>query len=180
MSFEEFKILVKGMKAVYTSEKFLPDGDSVKIWFSMLQDIPYNMASAAIQKYMLTNKFPPTIADIRELTAEVRNGERQDWGEAWEKVLKAIRRYGLYNQKKALDSLDPITRMTVERVGFRELCLSENIAVDRANFRMIYETMEKREKEHQQLPPQLREAISMIRIEGIGSMIQIGERNCNE
>ena len=40
MSFEEFKKLVKGMKAVYTSQSFLPDAESVKIWYQLLKDIP--------------------------------------------------------------------------------------------------------------------------------------------
>lgn len=80
MTFDEFKLLAKGMKSVYTSEKFLPDAESIKIWYQMLQDLEYKTANVAIQSYMLTNKFPPTIADIRQLAAEVQTGQPPDWG----------------------------------------------------------------------------------------------------
>jgi len=156
MDFNEFKVLVKGMKAVYTSERFLPDADSVKIWFQMLQDIEYKTASAGIQKYILTNKFPPTIADIREICATVTSGEIPDWGDGWEKVKKAIRYYGSYREGEALATLDDLTRQCVERLGFRNLCLSENEMADRANFRMIYENLAERQKKASQIPESLR------------------------
>ena len=65
MTFDEFKVLVRGMKAVYTSLNFLPDADSIKIWYKLLKDMPYELANVAIQKHMMTNKFPPTVAEIR-------------------------------------------------------------------------------------------------------------------
>ena len=162
MIFEEFKILVKGMKAVYTSERFLPDADSIKIWYQMLQDLEYKVASAAIQKYMLTNKFPPTIADIRELSATVMQGEIADWGEGWEQVLLAIRKYGSYRIAEAMDSFDPLTRQCVERLGFREICMSENINIDRSNFRMIYEQLAERKKKDAQIAAPLKQLIETM------------------
>lgn len=66
MTREEFKTLVKGMKAVYAQPTFIPDQDAFNVWFELLKDIPYQQVNVAIQKYMLTEKFPPTIADIRE------------------------------------------------------------------------------------------------------------------
>jgi hypothetical protein len=151
MTFDEFKVLAKGMKSVYTKENFLPDAESIKIWFSLLKDIPYEVLNVAIQKYMMTNKFSPTIADLRELASEVTVGQITDWGDGWEQVLKAIRVYGSYNAGAALNSMDSITRKCVERLGFREICLSENIAVDRANFRMLYEQLANRQKEDAKL-----------------------------
>lgn len=165
MEFNEFKILVKGLKSVYTSERFLPDADAIKIWYQMLQDLSYQQTNAAIQKYMLTNKFPPTIADIRELAVTVLHGDLPDWGEGWEQVLKAIRMYGSYRVEEAMESFDPITRRCVERLGFRNICMSENINHDRANFRMIYENLVEREKKDQQLPLKLSQMIEGIRNE---------------
>ena len=162
MDFDEFKVLVKGLKAVYTSERFLPDPESVKIWYSLLKDIPYNVLNAAIQKYMLSNKFPPTIADLRELAISVQQGELPDWGDAWEQVTLAIRRYGSYRAGEALESLSPLARKTVERLGYMQLCASENIAADRANFRMIYETLAEREKKQAQLPEGLKQLIGQL------------------
>lgn len=173
MEFNEFKILVKGMKSVYTSERFLPDADSIKIWFQMLQDLSYKQTNIAIQKYMLTNKFPPTIADIRELAVSVTQGELPDWGEGWEQVLRAIRMYGSYRPEEAMKSFDPITRRCVERLGFRNICMSENINHDRANFRLIYEQLAERQKQDNQLPIKLSQMIEDVRQERL--MIEGGK-----
>lgn len=160
MDFKEFSVLVKGMKSVYTSPNFLPDADSVKIWYQLLRDIDYNVANVAIQKYIMTEKFPPTVADIREGAAAVLHGERTLWSDGWEEVRTAIRKFGMYRPQEAMASMSEITRQAVERLGFQNLCLSENAAVDRANFRMIYEQIESRQHELQQIPTKLTNLIA--------------------
>jgi hypothetical protein len=162
MTFDEFKILAKGMKSVYTRENFLPDAESIKIWFSLLKDIPYEVLNVAIQKYMMTNKFAPTIADLRELASEVTQGQISDWGDGWEQVLRAIREFGMYDVRAALNSMDDITRKCVERLGFREICMSTNIAVDRANFRMLYETLANRQKEDAKLSISIKTKLAQL------------------
>lgn len=168
MTFEQFKVLVKGLKSVYTSEKFMPDADAITIWYRLLKDLSYPLLEAAIQKYMLTNSYPPTIADLRALAAEIREGEKADWGDGWEQVLRAIREHGLYDAQNALEGMDAITRRCVQRLGFTELCTSDNIAADRANFRMLYETEVKRQKERDQLPADFRNKILQITVKQIG------------
>lgn len=162
MTFDEFKILVKGMKAVYTSERFLPDADSIRIWYTLLSDLEYPVLNAAIQKYMVTNKFPPTIADLREMATTICTGEIQEWGEGWEKVLKAIRFYGFYRETEALETMDELTRTCVKRLGWRNLCMSENNNMDRANFRMIYEQLSERTKKENVLPLSLNNTIKQL------------------
>lgn len=162
MSREEFKILVKGMKAVYAQPSFIPDQDAFNVWYGLMKDIDYQVCNAAIQKWMLTNKFPPTIAEIRELATEIQCGKLPDWGEAWEETCKAIRRYGFYRPKEGLESLSPLTRETVNRLGWSNLCLSENPTADRANFRQCYEVVAKREHENNVLSLPLIETIKQL------------------
>lgn len=162
MERDQFKILCKGMKAVYTQETFLPDADAFNIWFSLLGDLDYAVLNAAIQKYMLTNRFPPTIADLRELSATIRSGDAPDWGEGWEKVLKAIRFHGYMRETEALQTMDPLTQTCVKRLGWRNLCMSENANQDRANFRMIYEQLSERAKKENMLPLSLNNTIKQL------------------
>lgn len=169
MTREEFKVLCKGMKAVYTQPTFIPDADAFNIWYSLLQDIDYTIAQAAIQKYMLTNKFPPTIADIREHTTTIAAGEKPLWSDGWEEVLKAIRKFGSYRESEALESMTEITRKCVQRLGFRNICMSENIMADRANFRMIYEQIAEREHTSKQIPIKLSSLIEDIQKKGLDS-----------
>ena len=52
------------------------------------------------------------------------------WGDAWEHVLKAVRFYGMYREEEALGTLDEATQNCVKRIGFKNICLSENIQND--------------------------------------------------
>lgn len=161
MSFDEFKRLAKGMKAVYTSQNFLPDAESVKIWYQLLKDIPYELANVSIQKHMATNKFPPTVAEIRSGAAGIASKPR-DWSDGWECFRKAVSRFGYYRREEAFTSMDEITRKVVRRLGWKELCMSENIMQDRANFRMVYEQEQNRAMERAMLPEGLRKQMDML------------------
>ena len=169
MTFDEWKILVKGLKSVYTKENFLPDGDSIKVWYGFLMDIPYKELNIAVQKHILTSKFPPTIMELRDLAT---NTESKDWGEGWKQVKSAISRYG-FNYNKAIESMDEITRECVRRIGYKEICESENVAVERANFRMIYQELAERKREEKRLTEPLRKL-------GSEEVKKIGGRTENE
>lgn len=174
MTRDEFKVLVKGMKAVYSQATFIPDQDAFNMWFALLCDIPYNVCGVAIRKYMMLSKFPPTVAEIRELSATAVNGDPMSWGESWEKALNAVRRYGTYNQAAALDSLDPITRKCVDSIGYTTLCMSENIMVERAHYQKIFEVYAKRDREEKQISEPLLQAISNLQLHGVdGEKLQI-------
>ena len=96
------------------------------------------------------------------MSANIQNGDIPDWGEGWEEVQRAIRKYGMYNVKDAMDSFTPLTRKTVERLGFKNICVSENPAAERANFRQCYEILAKREQTRQQLALPLQDTIKQL------------------
>lgn len=164
MEIKQFLVLVKGLKSAYTKDNFIPDEDSVKLWFSLLKDIPYDVLNVAIQKYILTAIYPPTIAELRRLSSEIVQGQQPDWGDGWEQVQKAVRRYGMYRPEEAMQSMDEITRKCVEKIGFKNICLSENISVERANFRMIYENLVEREKQDAQIPKKIKTLIDSMKM----------------
>lgn len=174
MDREQFKTLVKGMKAIYSQPTFIPDQDAFNMWFALMGDLPYEVCNVAIQKYMLTNKFPPTVAEIREIAANVVGGDPMTWGESWERALNAVRRYGSYNQAAALDSLDPLTRKCVDSIGYMQLCMSENIMVERAHFQKIFDVFQRREQTERQMPLGLQEAISRLQIKSMDEKLRIG------
>lgn len=162
MDKKEFAMFTMALKTYYPRENLLPNNQAMELWFKQLNDIPYQIAEIALNKWVATNKWSPTIADIREAATNVKCGDIPDWGEAWEKVLKAIRRYGMYNIGKAMDSFDELTRECVKRLGFKEICMSENINQDRANFRMIFEQLSSRKQLREQIPANLANAIADI------------------
>ena len=164
MEREEFKTLVKGMKAVYAQPSFIPDQDAFNVWYALMQDLEYKVCNVAIQKWMLTNKFPPTIADIRELAASIHEGEQLTWGESWRMFKAAVRKYGYDREREALESLDPLTRKCTEIFGYREFCISDirNEMADRAHFQRIFETLAQREKTDRQIALPVKEAIAQL------------------
>ena len=165
MTKQEFATLAMAIRTYYPKEQILPNKQAMELWYRELQDIPAAVAEAALRKWVATNTWSPSIAELREMAAEVRNGEIPDWGEGWERVLTAIRRFGSYREREALDSLDPMTRTCVQRLGFRNICMSENISNDRANFRMMYESLAEREQARQQVALPLQDVISRLRLE---------------
>lgn len=165
MDKKEFSMFAMAVRTYYPKENILPNQQAMELWFRELQDIPYQVAEAGLRKWVSTNKWSPSIAEIREMAATVQHGNIPDWGDGWEQVLKAIRHFGMYREAEAMASLDDITKQCVERLGFRNICLSENIAADRANFRMMYETTANRKKQDMQLPVTLASLIAGIQQE---------------
>ncbi|MEH7355099.1 replicative helicase loader/inhibitor [Neobacillus drentensis] len=126
------------------------------LWEKALADIPYEVAEKAVIKVLSTSKFFPTIAEIRDATAQITQPRTLDAIEAWGMIVQAIRKYGYYNQGAALQSLPEDVAEMVKRFTWRELCLSENVETLRAQFRMAWETQSKRTNELKALPTEIR------------------------
>lgn len=160
MNKQEFALFASALRTYYPKESILPNQQAAELWYRQLQDLDYKIAEIVLNKWVATNKWSPSIADIREQAAGLTAGAPKDWGDAWESVRNAVRRYGSYREVEALESLDDLTRQAVKRLGFKSICMSENIAAERANFRMIYEQLEQRAKQDSQIPPRLKKLIS--------------------
>ena len=119
----------------------------ISLWSKMLEDTEYFIAEAAIEKYIAESAYPPTIADIRARIADLTVFREKTAIEAWGDVCKAIQKYGYYQQKEALNSLGSVAAKVVDSLGYRTLCLSENVMTDRAHFLKVYDTLAKRERE---------------------------------
>lgn len=165
---KEFGTFTAALKTYYPREdKLLPNQEAIELWYRQLQDIPYIVAETALNKWVATNKWSPSIADIRVIAVSITNGEPKQWSDGWEQVQKAIRNFGLYDVDGAMESFDDITRQAVKRLGFKELCMSENPMPDRANFRMIYEQIAEQKETEQRLPEALSTLIRSIRAQSL-------------
>lgn len=168
MNTSEFNVWAKALKTFYPRETLLPTGDAMEIWYQRLKDIPVDVAMSMLQKWVETEKWPPTIAEVRNLCAEIQNGKLPDWSDAWAEVTKAISRYGLQGEEEAYASMSPMTRTAVSKIGWRGICLSENTDVIRGQFRQVFQICVNREVEDRQLSPELKAVISGL-LEGKGA-----------
>lgn len=142
---QEFATLVVAMQAMY-GEDFIGTEEALDVWYALLHDLDYHILSKALQQYMLTNKFKPTVAELRDIYTELVNPSISDWSEGWEKFSRAIGHYGMYQEQAAMESFDEVTREVVKRLGFQNICLSENIVADRARFAEIYQAIQRRKR----------------------------------
>lgn len=171
MDQKQFAIFASALRTYYPKENILPNEQALALWYKQLKDIPYELAEVTLNKWVAVNKWSPSIADIREQALQIQQGDVKSWGDAWGEVLNAIHRYGTYEADKAVNSLDDITRKCVKRLGFYNLCVSENIAVERANFRQIYEQEIERAKQDAQIPQNVKQLINKmpLMLEGAGN-----------
>ena len=124
MNKKEFAIFASALRTYYPKENILPNEQALELWYKQLNDIPYNVAEVTLNKWVATNKWSPSIADIREQATGIVEGEAKEWGEAWQDVLRAIQNYGTYRELEALEGFDDITRQVVKRLGFKNICMS--------------------------------------------------------
>ena len=169
MEVEEFKVLVKTMKAVYTDPKFIPDKDAFDVWYSLLKDLDYQTASAAIGRHICSNKFPPTIADIRSLTSDNKHINDNEAEEAWVLVYKAIGN-SIYNSVEEFNRLPYLAQKAVGgATNLRELAIAdeESVLCEKGRFIRQYNAIQKREKELDSMPESVKQLILSNQPKGI-------------
>ena len=160
MTKDQFKVLVKAMKAVYTNPGFIPDQDAFDVWYSMLKDLDYALASRSVQMHMQTEETPPTVAGIRKQSAKLKADETDDLNEtaAWSLVLKAIRRSTYYSEEEFAKLPATVQRAVASPKQLREWATLEDVdgktlTVIQSNFQRTFRAEQQRERERNKLSP---------------------------
>lgn len=154
MTRELFKTFAGIIRETYPKETILNTSSAMEIWFELLADIPDEVAMTVLKNWITENKWSPAISDIREGAVKIVHGEAPDWGRAWETVLKAISKYGRYQEADALASLDELTRECVENLGFKYICNAEeeDIGFMKKDFEKLYTLKAERKRKQLQSP----------------------------
>lgn len=177
MERSEFAVLVKAMKAVYSDPKFIADQDAFNVWYELLKDIPYNLCQVSIHKYMSTNKFPPTIADLRKIVSEVTTPDKMNEGEAWALVYRAICN-SAYNAREEFEKLPHECQKAVGNPAILKewagLDMSEVNTVIQSNFMRSYKVECKRSQEYDALPNHVRETLRRLEVDEQMDLIEKG------
>lgn len=160
MTANEFGVLANAIKTYFPRDNVLPTENAMRLWYEELKDIPYQAAYIALRKYVSTNKFAPTIADIREQVSELETKNEEELNEtaAWAIVLKAMRRAGYYAEEE-FEKLPAVVKRAVFSPGqLREWAILEDIdgktmTVIQANFQRTFRNEMRIEKEKGKLSP---------------------------
>ena len=161
MTKTEFSKIAAAINTYYPKEKPFPNGAAVQLWYEEFKDCSYEDVVMALRRHVNTSKWCPTIAELKEALVNNVAGE-DDWGEHWNAAVRAIHRFGRYREEEALASMDPMTREVVKRLGYKDLCRSENQMADRANFRAVFGQVANNERNKAALPKDLQDRIALI------------------
>ena len=160
MTTSEFSRWAMALKTYFPRDNLLPTKEAMELWYLELRDIPFEVALAMLRKWVDTQKWPPTIAEVREACAEITGGKLPEWDDGWAEVQRAIAKHGYIDTENALASMSPTTRDAVEKIGWRAICLSENPDTMRAQFRQVYTICQTRQIQDRQITPELKEKIT--------------------
>lgn len=157
MTHEEFSLLIKGMRAIYSLPDFMNDAYTMEMWYSLLSDLPYEVASASLKNHMQTSNKIPTPADIRAGAVKLTQKDSMNANEAWALVSKAIRN-STYNSEKEYAKLPTIVQKAVgDASRLRQMAMDEdyNEAVQQSLFIKTYAIEQQREEQRRQISPDL-------------------------
>ena len=189
MTAKEFGFLADAIKTYFPRDNVLPTENAMRLWYSELKDIPYQLAHTALRKYVSTNKFAPTIADIREQVAELNDQNEEELNEtaAWVLVLKAIRRSTYYSDEE-FAKLPPVVQRAVSSPRqLREWATLEDVdgktlTVIQSNFQRTFRAEQQRERERNKLSPdvlRLMRPLNNPKIEDKPKELRIEEQRMN-
>ena len=136
--------------------------DTINAWTLMLEDVPFSVAQAGLQAHVSTSPFPPSIAEIKGWAARL-DKQYMDASQAWGIARKAISKYGYHNKIKAKENTPTDVWTVMERMGYEDMCLSENPDVIRGQFTRLWDARLKQQHETDRLPPAVRNTIAQLK-----------------
>lgn len=136
--------------------------EQLTIWYECLKDLDYKLVEKGVQKLILTNKFYPTIADIRESCREIVQGQKKSGLEAWGIFRKYINIYSTHEDYVKLQQDYPDIYELVKAVGGREL-LTGNADFIRPEFERMYNEHRENLVNQALLPEAFRNEVASLR-----------------
>ena len=161
MTQDEFRKFFKYITSVTTDTN--PSPERTQVYWDMLNDLDFEVAMVGAKRIIATleNPFLPMPAVFRNSALEVTGKETIPWPEAYEQVLRAIRNFGVHRVEQAVASLTPINRAAMRALGgFEAFCVNEENDTNRAQFRMAYEALAKREMMDAKTPQKLKDLMA--------------------
>lgn len=164
------------ISALYPRDEKYANADKMMIlaWQEMLADIPFDTAKAAIKASAATSPFPPSIKDIRDFSTRLSGNRRMTAEEAWGIASEMMRTYSARlvqiegfecEEEQVAKFGEPVKRRPsgleyeakrhcpkevwelMERMGYSDMCASENPDVVRGQFMRAWESHAKEEYE---------------------------------
>lgn len=169
MRLNEAVALLSIIKAAYPKAyRYMSEGDALStagLWAEMFKNEPLETVATAVKAHIATNKWEPSIGEIKQRIQDMKTSETLTAQEAWSLVSKATRN-SLHNAKAEFEKLPKIVQIAVG--GPEQLKAWANMeaevveSVVASNFQKSYSVRAEREKETAMLPPSVKDVIGRL------------------
>lgn len=147
---------------------------TIEVYYLDLRDIPADELMIAAQhcRSEAGRKFAPSVGELRGAVMELRHSAMNipSAFDAWQDVLMQFVNTGSYGTPQFTS---PITARVVKSLGWRNLCLSENQAADRARFLQAFEQMSERAEKEMMLIPEVRNYLESNGAQLLSAPVQV-------
>lgn len=114
------------------------------VWLDAFKEDNPKCFETAIKRLMKKSKWCPSVAEVKQEIALLTNPSLQlSVDEEWNNVISQIRKHGTYITTEEFNKFNPLTLKVVRNIGWRRLCLSENIEFERKTFYSMFESYQK-------------------------------------
>lgn len=164
----------------------------VAIWADMFSEDDAGLVALAVKEHISTSKWPPSIAEIREIMTRISYPNIIPPDKAWEVVSKYLDTEGEYNHGDIYRDLPRTIAEAVDSIGYGQLYAMHvayargypgKAGLDRLAFMQAYEDKVDRKRRKAMLPLSLRqkiEAVSAGLDDGTRSLIEGVNRRYEE
>ena len=123
MNKEKFLKIMTYMGIAYNKEF---TKEQLEVWYSFLKDYNYEELNNAVKNLINTEKYLPSIAQVKEEIAKTKLNDIPEAEDEWQEVLKSVSRYGSYRQEEAINSLKSYTAKIVGYIGYQRICMADS------------------------------------------------------
>ena len=133
---------------------------TVNLWAMMFESDDGALVALAVKKHIATNKWPPSVAEIREAMLEMTAPNLIPPDVAWQQVAVLFDELSQFSGRKDYqDKLPPLVCSAVDAVGWqhlkslhRDAYIGEKAGLDRVAFMQQYTPMYERERRRAMTP----------------------------
>ncbi len=142
----------------------------VEAWAQLFADDDSRIVGLAVKKHIMTSKWPPSIAEIREIMTDITHPDLIPPDQAWAAVADLLYSVGEHNYNDAHRQLPALIADTVDAIGWHALyqlhCGSyrgNKDGMDRVAFMDLYKPAYERERQRASCPASLQAGIDGVR-----------------
>ena len=116
MTFLEFAKIAANIKTYFPRDNILPTKEAMKLWFDGVADLDYEAVRIGLQKYSMTNSYPPSLSDLRSFAVHSHTDDPESETHAWNMVYKALGNSGQHAEEE-FSKLPEVVQRAVHSPG---------------------------------------------------------------